>query len=424
MLELWFDFSCPYAYLAAQRVAHLGAQVAWRPMLLGGVFRAIGAGDGPLPSISPAKAAHLRHDLDRWAARLGVPLRTPAAHPMRTVRALRVLLGLPEASWAAAIHAVLAAYWQRGEPITDDAVIRAALRGAGLAEPAIAAAFAAADSEPIKAELHRRTAEAVALGVFGAPAWIARRPGRSPILVWGQDRMRWLEAVLAGWDPDAEPPPGGPRPLAVPRAAAGARVDVYFDVASPFAYLALTQLDALVRSGADVRLVPILLGGLFRDLGQVSVPLLAFPPPKQRYVTAELGRWARWWGVPFAMPPKFPQRTVAAQRLTTLATDVGHAAALRLAQRLSSAMWATGQDLEDPAVLAAALRAAGLPEGWLERAQDPAVKARLAASTSAARAAGVFGVPTLVVGGEQLYWGQDRLELVGEAIAAPAEPRA
>jgi 2-hydroxychromene-2-carboxylate isomerase len=450
-LELWFDFSCPYAYLASRRAPQLHAEIDWRPMLLGGIFRGLGTGDGPMATLSPTKARHNLHDMHRWAELFGEPFHVPAAHPMRTVRALRVLLALPRGRWPAAIEAIFAAYWQRAEDVTRDEVIAGALAGGGVPADEIAAALRRADDADIKDELRRRTDEALELGIFGAPAWITRRPGREPILVWGQDRLPWIEAILEGWDPDAGPPPGGPRPLRVPPAAPGAAVDVYFDVASPFAYLALTQLGALADAGAAVRLVPILLGGLFRDVGQVNVPMLAFPPAKRRYTLREMARWARWWGVPFDptgpapraepagspprdsptridMPAKFPQRTMAAQRLAILAADEGLAAGLRLARALGRAMWAEQRDLEDEATLRAILEAEGFPAGWLARTAEPALKARLAANTAAAREAGAFGVPTFVVpsrggaapGGPHLFWGQDRLELVGRALAGRA----
>ncbi|MEO8549275.1 MAG: 2-hydroxychromene-2-carboxylate isomerase, partial [Kofleriaceae bacterium] len=201
VIELWFDFSCPYAYLASQKAPGLaraaGIELVWKPMLLGGVFRGIGAGDGPMPSLGAAKAAHNVRDMHRWAEIFGVPFRMPSNHPMRTIRALRILLGLPEATWPAAIAAIYAAYWQRAEDITSDEVIAAALRPV-VAKPALEAAFATADSVPIKEALRRRTDEAIALGIFGAPAWIVR--GERTNLVWGQDRLPWVEAGLAGWD--------------------------------------------------------------------------------------------------------------------------------------------------------------------------------------------------------------------------------
>lgn len=420
MLELWFDFSCPYAYLASQQASRLaarGVEIDWRPMLLGGVFRGIGAGDGPMATLSPAKARHNAADMHRWAEIINAPFRIPGAHPMRTVRALRVLLGLPRREWPAAIHAVYAAYWQRAEDVTQDAVIRGALESANLPGAMIDAALAAADSDAIKDELRARTDEAIALGVFGAPAWIVRRPA-GPLLVWGQDRLAWVEAVLAGWDPDAGPPPGGPRAIVAGPAAPGATLDVYFDVASPFAYLGLQQLPALAAAtGVTPRLVPILLGALFKELNQANVPWFAMPVAKQRYVGLEMTRWARWWGVPFSHPTKFPQRTVNAQRLAILASDRSADDGVRLAIALGRAMWAEQRDLEDPTTLAQILGEVGLPTAWVERTSEPALKARLADNTARALARGVFGVPAFVVDERNLFWGQDRLDLVARALA-------
>jgi 2-hydroxychromene-2-carboxylate isomerase len=418
VLELWFDFSCPYAYLASRQAKKLG-EVDWRPMLLGGVFRGIGAGDGPMATISGPKQMHNVHDMYRWADVFGEPFRLPASHPMRTVLALRTLLALPQGAWPQAIEAIFAAYWQRGDDITQPAVIAAALAGAGLAPEVIADAQARADSEPIKDELRRRTDEAIGLGIFGAPAWVSR-DGETPVLIWGQDRMPWVAALRAGWRLDG-PPPDGPRPFAPVAPPAGKRLDVYFDVASPFAYLGLTQLPALA-GGAELRLIPILLGALFRDIQQANVPLFAMAPAKQRYILQDMQRWARWWGVPFEMPSKFPQRTIAAQRLAIVAAHHNVTTGVRLATALGRAMWGEQKDLEDEATLRAVLAAESLPDEWLARTHDPAIKAELAANTAAAREAGVFGVPTFVVDG-QLFWGQDRIDLVSRALAGWVPPK-
>jgi 2-hydroxychromene-2-carboxylate isomerase len=449
VLELWFDFSCPYAYLASRRARHLAPGVDWRPMLLGGVFRGTGAGDGPMATLSPQKAAHNVHDMHRWAEIFAEPFRLPPTHPMRTVLALRTLLALPRTSWPAAIEAIFAAYWQRGEDVARPEVVAQALRGAGIPEDLIAAAARCTEDPDIKNELHRRTHEAISLGIFGAPAWVLREeeeprdatrggvnppasPGErgresplklnEPLLIWGQDRMPWVEAVLAGWRLEG-PPPGGPRPF-VPRerAVAGKTLDVYFDVASPFAYLGLTQLPALAAMGVRPRLVPILLGALFRDIGQANVPLLAMPAAKQRYIGLDLVRWASWWGEPFDFPRKFPQRTIAAQRLCLLAAAEGWEVGVRLATALGRAMWVEQRDLEDEQMLRAIVGAAGLPEDWVARTQEPAIKAQLADHTAAARDAGVFGVPTYIVDGKHLFWGQDRLDLVARALAGWTPP--
>ena len=407
VLELWFDFSCPYAYLASRRALTLGVPIDWRPMLLGGVFRGIGAGDGPMKTQSLAKAEHNYRDMHRWAEVFDVPFKMPPGHPMRTVRALRTLLGLPHSRWPDAIAAVYAAYWQRGEDVTNDDVIASSLRGAGVPDADITAALAGAESDAIKDDLRKRTDEAIGLGIFGAPAWVWRDRN---LLVWGQDRMPWVEAINAGWDPDAGPPPGGPRPLAPP--SLGNWVEVFYDVSSPFSYLALTQLPALAASGTRVGLTPILLGALFKDIGQANVPLFAMPPPKAKYIGLEMKRWANWWGVPFMMPKKFPQRTVTAQRLPLLAGD----RAIELALALGRAMWVEQRDLEDEAELVRILESNGFSRSLIPITQEPGVKQMLIDNTARAKDLNVFGVPTFLVNNKFLFWGQDRLDLVVRAI--------
>jgi 2-hydroxychromene-2-carboxylate isomerase len=417
-VELWFDFSCPYAYLASRRiealVAAAGATLSWEPMLLGGVFRATGAGDGPMATLGPAKAANNTRDMHRWAERFDVPLRIPDAHPMRTVRALRVLLGLPYAAWRDAIHGLYESYWQRSEDVTRDDVIDAALAGAGIAPFLREMAIARADSPEIKDELRARTGRAVSLGIFGAPAMVVRRDGHDPVLLWGQDRLMWLDAVLRGWDIDREPSRVAPPPA---RPGPGREIDFWFDLSSPFAYLGSTQIDALAaRTGARVRWRPLLLGGLFKQIGTPDVPLAAMCEAKRRYIGAEMSRWARWWDVPFAFAKKFPIRTVTAQRMLVAAPDDERGA---LAHRLFRAAWVEGKDVGDDAVLAQ------IEPALFARAKEPATKQALIDETEAARAAGVFGVPTCVVhdpDGPLAFWGQDRLELV-EAAAAGWRPR-
>lgn len=406
-VEYWFDFSCPYAYVGSEVIeticSRIGATLAWRPMLLGGVFRAIGEGEGPMATLPPPKARHTNLDARRWAERRDVPLTFPAGHPIRTVRALRVLLGLPEAVWPAAIHALYRAYWVDNADITRADVIGGALARAGIDATA---ALAGAESPAIKDELRRRTDQAVALGAFGAPAIVV-----DGLLLWGQDRLHWLEAIAGGWQPDAGAPPrvipADPAALAPP--GPGRVVDFWFDFSSPFAYLGSTQIEAVCRAaGATVRWKPLLLGALFKQVGTPDVPLFAMPEAKRRYISAEMTRWARWWSVPFRMAPRFPIRTVTALRMVIAS---GHDPAL--IARLFRAAWVEGEDLGDDATL----RRLADP-GLVDRAQDPAIKQALVDLTAEAKDAGVFGVPTCVVhdpAGPLLFWGQDRLDLVAAA---------
>ena len=120
-VEFWFDFSCPYAYVASTRVEALaqrvGAQLDPRPMLLGGVFRARGTPQNLSATLNPAKAAHNMHDMRRQAQMAGVPLHMPAGHPLRTVEALRCVLAVG-APFMPLAHRFYRAYWAEGRDLS------------------------------------------------------------------------------------------------------------------------------------------------------------------------------------------------------------------------------------------------------------------------------------------------------------------
>lgn len=180
-LDFWFDYACPYAYVASVQVealaARTGATLRWRPMLLGGVFRAVNTPQNLAHTLPPAKARHLLVDQVRLADRAGVPLHHPAEHPRRTVAALRATLA--RRCDPAVIHAFFRAYWVEGRAIEDEGVVRA-----------IAGEV---DLEAQREPLRQHTEEAVALGIFGAPAYVV--DGR---LWWGSDRQPLVEAALRG----------------------------------------------------------------------------------------------------------------------------------------------------------------------------------------------------------------------------------
>jgi 2-hydroxychromene-2-carboxylate isomerase len=192
-------------------------------------------------------------------------------------------------------------------------------------------------------------------------------------------------------------------------------VDFYFDVGSPAAYLAWTQLPALcVETGATLNYRPMLLGGVFQATGNrapISVPL------KGSYLFDDLGRFALRYGVPFSLNPYFPVNTITLMRIAAgleLRADARLEAYLRA---VFEALWVGGRNMGDPAVVADVLQAAGLEAAELMAlAADPQVKDRLRLQTEAAVARGVFGAPAMFVNGT-LYWGQDRLDFVREALS-------
>ena len=198
-VDFFYDFSCPYAYLAHTQIealcARAGAELVWRPMLLGGVFRAVGTVQVPFAAMTASKARHNACDMMRWADHFNVPLTLPPTHPNRTVLALRATLAAG-AEIARASKALFAAYWVHGRDVAQPDVVREALDRAGLAGDAL---VARAEDPEIKAALRVRTEEAVAHGVFGAPAFVVTAPGVAGDLFWGQDRLDFVEKSLGGW---------------------------------------------------------------------------------------------------------------------------------------------------------------------------------------------------------------------------------
>lgn len=201
-------------------------------------------------------------------------------------------------------------------------------------------------------------------------------------------------------------------------------VEAFIDYSSPFAYLGSTQIERVARvHGGEVVFRPFLLGALFKAIGTPLVPLESFPPAKERYYRLELERWSARWGVPFTFSTRFPLRTVDALRLTLLAPEAQRAG---LVHAIMRATWAEDRDPAERAVLEAACVEAGVETALLDRLAD--AKHLLFAATEDARVRGVPGAPTFVVhtpSGPELFWGQDRLELVADAlrgIVAPALP--
>ena len=199
----------------------------------------------------------------------------------------------------------------------------------------------------------------------------------------------------------------------------GKTIEFVFDFGSPNAYLALPPLrEIAARRGATVKLIPCLLGGIFKATNN-RAPMIAFGevPSKLAYERLEMERFIKRHGLTrFRMNPHFPINTLLAMRGMVAAQRLGVEDAYVTA--VLAGMWEDGEKMDDPEVFVRVLDAAGLDgRAILERTQDDTIKAELVANTQAAVERGAFGIPTFFVDGE-MFFGKDRLAQVEDQLQA------
>jgi len=189
----------------------------------------------------------------------------------------------------------------------------------------------------------------------------------------------------------------------------------HFDFSSPYGYLAAQRIDALAaRHGRTVDWRPMLLGVAFRQTGMA--PLTAVPL-KGDYSTRDFARSARFHGVEFRMPSRFPVPSQAPGRLVTWLKATQPAAAIPVAKALYRAYFVDDRDISDADVAADVAAASGVDRAAARAAMDdPKVKDAFRRDVDEALARGVFGSPYIVVDGEP-FWGVDRLDQVDRWLA-------
>ena len=195
-------------------------------------------------------------------------------------------------------------------------------------------------------------------------------------------------------------------------------ITFYFDVGSPYAYLAAERVETLFPEPPGWQ--PVLLGGLFKLTGRSSWALGDYR--RRQDGMAGIERRARGYGLPpIVWPDPWPSDYLGAMRLVTWAFALGRGH--EVAMQAFRDGFRRGRDLSIEAHALAAAAEAGLDRHEAREAmRDPSVKAALREATESAHALGVFGVPTVEVAGE-LFWGDDRLEDAA-AYAASVGPRA
>ena len=195
-------------------------------------------------------------------------------------------------------------------------------------------------------------------------------------------------------------------------------LEFIFDIGGPNAYLAYKVLPGLIaRTGATLRYVPCLLGGIFRATNN-RPPLVQYAeiPAKMAYENLEMRRFIQAHGLDsFRINPKFPVNTLTLMRAAVAADEMGLTD--RFIGAAMKSMWEDGDDLGDPAVIARMLDSNGMDgAAILARTDDQAIKDKLIANTNHAVARGAFGVPTFFVG-DEMFFGKDRLAQVEAALA-------
>lgn len=192
------------------------------------------------------------------------------------------------------------------------------------------------------------------------------------------------------------------------------QVEFFFDIVSPASYLAWTQMPALAEeTGAEVVYRPFFVPGIFKQAGSSS-PITV--PAKGDWLFIDLDRFAKRYGVPFVMNDKFPLNSLYMMRGLIAVRDTPQFKAL--GDGFFQAMWADNQDLNDPAVVQRVVEQAGIDvDQYTVAIGDPAIKQAVFDITDEAVSRGVFGAPTFFVG-DEMYWGQDRLDFVREALLA------
>ena len=191
-------------------------------------------------------------------------------------------------------------------------------------------------------------------------------------------------------------------------------VEFYFDLGSPYSYLAYYRLLQIAEQ-QEIQVVykPILLGGVFKATGNRS-PIEI--PVKGAYSILDMQRWAEYYHIPMQMNPHFPMNTLTLMRILTGVQLLHLEKFEQVLKLLFDAMFGTPQNLNEPTVLAEVLEPSGFSvEDIMSMVQSDVVKQKLITETEQAILRGIFGAPTFFVG-DEMYWGQDRLHFVEQAL--------
>jgi len=193
-LDFWYEFASTYSFLTAMRIEKAasvaGVEIAWRPFLLGPIFRSQGWDTSPF-NLYPAKGRYMVRDLERSAAALGTTFKLPKQFPSNSLLAARLAVVGCEEGWVAPFSRRVFEQEFAGEAdISDKSVLAGILGELNLAPEPL---FERAAQDDVKSKLRSSTEHAISLGIFGAPSFVTV----DGELFWGDDRLdqalRWAQ---------------------------------------------------------------------------------------------------------------------------------------------------------------------------------------------------------------------------------------
>ncbi|KAJ1561067.1 hypothetical protein HK405_005032, partial [Cladochytrium tenue] len=323
-----------------------------------------GSATDVLPQVKKAIAAA---DLKRTIARAGVQLNWHPNHPVRSVKALRLLHAVAEETERGELtEALYRAYWVENRAIDDEDVLLDIARGlkrpVRFSVPLDRSLFAAPS---LTQALRDATSEVVAKGSPGVPAFWVKAPRTTwreeEALFFGQDRLHFVASMLAG-RMIPQPRISAPGPVVKPKT-----LTFYFDFSSPWAFLGYQVLGRFRDELRNVKvdLVPIVVGALFKTVGTPVVPRDAYSPVKVAYGDKDM---------------------------------------------IDRAAWIHDINVADPETLAGLLTKNGFDaHALMIKANSEEVKGILRNNTDRAVQVGCCGVPSFQVDGSDVFWGQDHV---------------
>jgi 2-hydroxychromene-2-carboxylate isomerase len=329
-VDFYFDPGCPQAFLAAMAMDPFvtDAFVSWRPVVLEDLRSAAGTSRREVP---PARAEIVRADLRRWGAFWGRPVEVTEVDGREAARAI---WGCPRQQRPELARALMRGWHEEGRSLRDARWVRTEAQRHG------------AEFDPVQADagLAQQARSAASVGVFAVPSFVVDAQ-----VIYGQDRLGALARSLGRTEVDltrwAAPAwVGSVRP---------SRVELLHDFSSPFSYVASMAIEqVMARHGVPLLRRPILLGGLFRDIGTPEVPLFAMPQAERRWMRKDAESWAEALGIPFRFPEHFPMRSILPLRAALARPE--------LTAPLYAAAWADNRRIDTPESLAEVVSEQGL----------------------------------------------------------------